>query len=233
MLRNFFKTAIRSLFKQKIYSLINILGLAVSITACLLIVIYVKYETSYDSFFPNADRIYKMILERKYPNHVTLYASLPHSYATVMQKDFPEVDNTMHMFGTGENANIKYKVNDNEIKTFEEDHFLFADSAFFSFFDVGLIKGDKKTAMALPNQAILSETTALRYFANEEPLGKVISGDFGELKVTGVFKDLPENSHLRFDAVLSFSGPDLRKQENYITFDAYTYVKLKHRCLPF
>jgi putative ABC transport system permease protein len=227
MLRNYIKTAFRSLVKQKIYTAINIAGLAVSITACLLIALYVKHELSYDRFFPNADRIYKMILERKYPSHATFYASIPHSYATVVQRDFPEVENTMHMFGSGKNSNIKYKASDTEIKTFEEDYFMFADSAFFSFFDVDLLKGDKKTALALPNQVILSATTAHRYFGKEEPLGKVISGDFGELKVTGVFKDVPSNSHLRFDAMCAFSGPEFRKTENFITFDAYTYIKLK------
>ncbi len=227
MFRNYLKIAIRSLIKQKVYTVINVLGLAVSITACLLILIYVKHETSYDTFFPGADRIYKMVLERKYPNHITFYASIPHSYATVTLRDFPEVENSMHMFGTGDNAIIKYKVNDNEIKSFEEDYFMLADSAFFSFFDVGLVKGDKKTALAAPNQVIFSETTAMRYFGKEEPLGKVISGDFGELKVTGVFKDLPENSHLRFDAMCSFSGTEFRKTENFTSFDSYTYLKLK------
>jgi putative ABC transport system permease protein len=227
MLYNYIKIALRSLVKQKVYALINIVGLAVSITACLLIALYVKHELSYDRFFSNADQIYKMILERKYPNHSTFFASIPHSYATVVQRDFPEVENTMHMFGTGKDSNIKYKVTDSEIKTFEEDYFMFADSAFFSFFDVGLLKGDKKTALAQPNQVILSETTVQRYFGKDEPIGKVISGDFGELKVTGVFKDLPNNSHLRFDAMCSFSGPEFRKTENFISFDAYTYIKLK------
>ncbi len=227
MFRNYIKTASRSLFKQKVYTIINIAGLAVSITSCLLIALYVKNELSYDRFFPNADRIFKMSLERKYPSHSTFYASIPHSYATVVQRDFPEVENTMHIGGSGKNSNIKYKVSDTEIKTFEEDYFMFSDSAFFSFFDVGLLKGDKKTALALPNQVILSKTTAHRYFGEEEPIGKVISGDFGELKVTGVFNDLPSNSHLRFDAMVSFSAAEFRKTENFITFDSYTYIKLR------
>lgn len=227
MLKNYIKIAFRSLIKQRIYTAINVIGLAVSITACLLIALFVKNELSYDRFFPDADRIYKMVLERKYPGHSTFYASIPHSYATVIQRDFPEVENTLHMGGTGKDSNIKYKVNDNEIKTFEEDYFMFTDSAFFSFFDVGLLKGDKKTALAIPNQVILSEITAHRYFGKDEPIGKVISGDFGELKVTGVFKDVPSNSHLRFDAMVSFSATEFRKTENFITFDAFTYIKLK------
>src|SRR5258706_4743076 len=112
MLRNYIKTAFRSLIKQKVYSGINIMGLAVSITACLLILIYVKHELSYDRFFPGANRIYKMILERKYPNHVTHYSVIPHSFAKAMQQDFPEVESTLHLFGPNKGSVLTYKVSD-------------------------------------------------------------------------------------------------------------------------
>lgn len=81
MLQNYIKTAFRSLLKQRVYTIINVAGLAVSIVSCLLIVLYVKHETSYDTFFPEGDRVYKVTLERKYPNHATYFASIPHSYA--------------------------------------------------------------------------------------------------------------------------------------------------------
>lgn len=227
MLRNYLKTALRSLFKQKVYTAINIAGLAVSISACLILALYVRFELSYDSFFPQADQIYKMVLERKYPNHSTYYASIPHSYADVVKRDYPEVENTLLMFGAGNNVTVKYKMSEGNVKSVEESHFIFADSAFFDFFDVGLLKGDKQKALALPSYVIISSTTAKRYFGNDDPLGKVLTGDLGELKVTGVFPDLPENSHMRFDAVCSVSGAQIRRQENFISFDSYTYVKLK------
>ena len=227
MFRNYLKITIRSLIKQKIYTAINLLGLAVSIAACLLIVLYVKHEVSYDTFFPNADRIYKIGLERKYPNHSTFFALVPHSYAAAIQRDFPEVENTLQLLGPNQDMIVNYKVSENEIKTFEEDYFLFADSSFFSFFDINLIKGDKKTALALPNQVIVSLTTAQKYFGEVDPLGKVLSGNFGELKVTGVLENLPDNSHLRFDAVASFAGAEFRKAENFISFNSQTYLKLR------
>src|SRR5262245_42360158 len=118
MIRNFIKVALRSLIKQRVYTSINVLGLAVSIAACLLIVLYVKYELSYDNFWPDRGRIFNVSLERKYPNHITYYASIPHSYATVAERDCPEVERAMIMFGGADNALITYKVNDNEIKTF-------------------------------------------------------------------------------------------------------------------
>jgi putative ABC transport system permease protein len=230
MLRNYIKIAFRSLIKQKIYTVINIIGLAVSITACLLIIAYVKHELSYDTFFPQGDRVYKMALERKYPNHKTFYSVVPHSFAKSMQQDFPEVENVLQLFGPNKDAVVKYKVSDTEIKSFEEDYFLQTDSSFFKFFDLDLIKGNKETALALPNQVIISESISQKYFGKEDPIGKVLGGDLGEVKVSGVFKDLPNNSHLRFDFVGSLAGAQFAQfinQENYTSFDSHTYVKLK------
>ncbi len=230
MLRNFIKTAFRSLIKQKVYTAINVIGLAVSITACVLIVLYVKHELSYDKFFPNADRIFKLALERKYPNHATFYSVVPHSYAKAISHDFPEVEKTMHLFGPNPNSVINYKVREGEIKSFEEDNFMFADSSFFEFFDIELVKGDKNTALKMPAQVIISETTSKKYFGNDDAIGKVLGGDFRDLKVSGVFKDLPDNSHLKFDFVGSVGGDQFRQfinRENYTGFDSHTYVKLK------
>jgi len=227
MLQNYLKIAIRSLLKQRIYSFINVVGLAVSIGACLLITLYVKHELSYDEFFPDADRIYKLALERKYPNHSTYYAAVPHSYAESMKHDFPEVQNTLQILGPADDMVVNYKVGETQVKTFEEDHFIFVDSSFFSFFDLTLLHGDKKTALAVPNQILLSETMAVKLFGTEDPMGKVLYGGFGECKVTGVFRDIPDNSHLRADFITSFSGPQFRKDENYISFDSHTYIKLK------
>ncbi len=226
MLQNYIKIALRNLVKQRIYTAINVLGLAVSIVSCLLIVLYVKHEVSYDTFFPEGDRVYKVTLERKYPNHSTYFAAIPHSYATVMRKDFPEVENALQLQGPIKNLIVTYKVRESEVKVFEEDNFILADSSFFSFFDVPFVKGDKRTAMSLPNQVVVSQSTAKRFFGNEDPMGRVIKV-FDEFKVVGVFEDLPENSHLRIDFVGSFAGDQFRQAENFISFDSQTYIKLK------
>jgi putative ABC transport system permease protein len=235
MLKNYLKTALRSLFKQKVYTLINVAGLAVSITACLLIVMYVKNELSYDRFFTDADRIYKLVLERKYPNHVTHYSVVPHSFAKAMQQDFPEVETTLHLFGPNRNSIVTYKANDTELRSFEENYFLQADSSFFNIFDITLIRGDKNSALAKANQVIISENTAKKYFGNEDPMGKVLGGDNGELKVSGVFKNIPDNSHLRLDFVGSLAGSAFTQfinRENYTSFDSHTYIKLKSGANP-
>jgi putative ABC transport system permease protein len=108
MIRNFILVAFRSLIKQKIYSTINIVGFAISISACILILLYVQHEMSYDKFFPKADRIYKVALERIYPEHRTFYAVVPHSFAEVMNKDFPEVENVFLVNGPSIRTLVTY-----------------------------------------------------------------------------------------------------------------------------
>ena len=227
MFKNYLKIAVRSLLKQRVYTTINVLGLAVSITACLLIGLYVKHELSYDSYFPDADRIFKIALERKYPNHATFFSAIPHSYAPTMQRDFEEVENTLQLLGPAMDVVMNYKVGPTEVKSFEEDYVLFADTSFFSFFDLVILKGDKKTCLIVPKQILLSASMANNIFGQEDPIGKVIYGNFGEYKVTGVFRDIPDNSHLKANFIASFSGPEFRKAENYISFDSHNYIKLK------
>jgi putative ABC transport system permease protein len=227
MFRNFIKIAFRSLLKQKVYSAINIVGLAVSITSCLLIVLYVKNELSYDKFNTKADNIYKMVLERKYPDRSTLFSPIPHSFADVARTDIPEIQNTLRLGGPFNNTLVTYRVNDSEIRSFEEDNILLADTAFFSFFDIKLLKGDKKTALTGANQMVITEATAKKYFGNTDPIGKTLGGDLGEFKITGVCENVPDNSHLKFDFLASWITFPFNRLDNYITFDSHTYLELK------
>jgi putative ABC transport system permease protein len=227
MLTNFLRVAFRNLVKQRIYTLINIIGLAVSITACLLLMLYVRHETSYDNFVPEGDRVYKLGLERKYPNHSTFYAAVPDGYAGAMSRDFPEVEATLHLLGPNNEVPFTYEVPGQDAKTFEEDNVYFADSTFLAFFPVQLTKGDPATALAVPNQMIISQAVAERFFGAEDPLNKTLKANFGEWKVTGVFEKWPENSHLNFEMMASFNSALFFNQENYISFNSHTYVKLK------
>ncbi len=230
MIKNYLKTAIRSLLRQKVYTTINVLGLAISLCACLLIALYVRHELSYDRFFSDSDRIYKMVLERKYPNHVTHYSVIPHSFGKAMQQDFPEVEKTLRIFGPNRNTVVNVRISDTEIKSFDESYFIQVDSSFLDFFDLEFIKGDKKTALALPNQVIMSASIAEKYFGKEDPLGKVLGGDIDQVKIAGVFKDIPGNSHLKADLISSLAGPQFAlfiNQENYTSFDSHTYIKVK------
>lgn len=227
MLLNNIKIALRSLLKQKVYTLINVLGLAVGIASCLVIVLFVRNEFSYDSFFKDSDRIYKMVLERKYPNHSTYYAIIPHSFPEVAVRDYPEVESSAILAGGFNNIVMSYKNERDEVKQFEENFIVGADTNFFQMFDLPLRKGDPKTVLKNPNDMVMSVTMAKRYFGDDEPVGKLVTTGFGEFKITGVFEDLPNNSHMKFDALVAVASFPFFKQENFTSFSVHCYFKLK------
>lgn len=228
MIRNYIKVALRSLIKQKVYTLINVLGLSVGIASCLLITMFVIEEFSYDKFLTDADRIYKVALERKYPNHSTNYAFIPHSYSDVMSRDFAEVEDVVKVSGPINNVVVNYTDRNNEVKQFEENFVMAADSNFFSFFSLKLAKGDPKTVLTKLNDIVLTQETANRYFGHDDPVGKTLKIFNQDFNVTGICENLPDNSHLKFDFLSKwndqfFGGPKV----NFITFSAHTYIKLK------
>ena len=227
MLRNFFRVAIRSLIKQKVFSLINIVGFAVSMAACLLILLYVQHEVSYDNFNAKAERIYKVALERIYPEHRTFYGIIPHSFAYAIKKDFPEVEHTMMMGGPFNRTVVTYKASASETKSFEEDGFALVDSTFFEFFNIEMVKGDKQTALSKDRQIVITEAIALKYFGLEDPIGKILGGDNGEFTVSGVCKAMPANSHLSFNFLAPLKGNPFFQREVYTSFSAHVYVMLK------
>lgn len=229
MLKNYLRIAIRSLIKQKVYTIINVLGLSTGIASCILIVMFVTNEFSYDSFHTNADNIYKVALERKYPNHSTNYAIIPHSYADVMQHDFPEVTSVVKMGGPINQVVVNYKDEHDEVKQFEEDFIMAADSNFFTFFSIRVLKGDPKKVLLQQNDVVLTEETAKRYFGNSDPVGKTIRMFNQDFHVSGVCENIPDNSHFKFDFLSKwddnfFGGGN---QSNFTTFSAHVYIQLK------
>jgi len=229
MLKNYLKVAIRSLVKQRVYSVINILGLSVGVASCLLIIMYVLDEFSFDQFHEKADRIYKVALERKYPSHITNYAIIPHSYADVIRRDFPEVASTVKMAGPINNVVVNYTNAQNEVKQFEENFIMAADSNFFEVFSIKLINGDKQTVLTKPNDVVVTEETAKRYFGDAQAVGKTIKILNRDFTVTGVCENIPDNSHFKFDFLAKwddqFFGGGL--QTNFITFTSHVYVELR------
>jgi putative ABC transport system permease protein len=226
MFRNYLKVAFRSLVKQRVYSIINIAGLAIGIASALLIALYVQYEFSYDKFIENSENIYKMSVERKYPNHATFYAVVPHSYSEAMGRDIPEVKQVTRISGLNNNVVVTYKDGKGEQKVFEEDFLATADSNFFTFFHLPFVKGDPAKVLHTPNDIVITETTARKYFGSEEPIGKTLDFFGLNLKVTGVCKDLPPNSHMKFNVIGNMTAIPFFKQQNYTGFSAYVYVEL-------
>ncbi|MBX2894420.1 MAG: ABC transporter permease [Cyclobacteriaceae bacterium] len=225
MFRNNLKVALRNLLRQKGYSVINMAGLAVGIASCLLIVLYVQHEFSYDRFFQDHDRIYRMVLERKYPNHSTFYAIIPQSFEGVIKREFPEVEQTTNLFGFN-NFTLSYKNQRDEINQFDEENVLLSDTAFLRMFSFELQKGNRTTALGGANEILVTEEMAARYFGEEEPLGKILTAGEQEFKVVGVLQDIPPNSHFKFSAVLSVSTYPFTTTENFTSFATYTFLKL-------
>lgn len=229
MFKNYFKVAVRSLIKQKAYSLINIIGLSVGLASCLLISFFVIDELSYDKFHEKAERIHKITLERKYPQHSTLYAIIPHSFAEVIMTDFPEVEAAVRMSGQINNVVITYQNDQQEEKRFEENFLMAADSNFFNVFSIKLLKGEANTVLTNPTDIVVTESTARRYFGDAMAVGQTLRMFNLDFKVTGVCEDVPENSHFKFDFLSKWSdeffggGP----RANFITFSAHTYLLLK------
>jgi len=200
MLKNYFKIAWRNLTKHKSYSIINGLGLTLGIASCLIIFLVVKYELGYDRFNSKADRIYRVTL-----NAIDFNPNVSMAVVPAMRNDFPELEEVSqawyHEMGLVKIGN----------KKFQEKAILFADKYFPSVFDYSWIEGDPATALADPNSIVLTESYVHKYFPGKEPMGQFINlNNEYDLKVTGVIKDLPGNTHLPFNLLVSFET--VRKQ---------------------
>ena len=201
MFRNYLKIAFRNLWKHKVFSLINILGLTVGLTAGFLIFLYVSFELSYDKFHSKADRIYRIVADIKTPTEV-LHAGGP-SWAVPqhIKLDFGEVEQAVRIAG---DDNLLIRKGD--VK-FVEPNVMWADSAFFKTFDFKLLKGNPDKALTDPFSIIFTESAAKKYFGKEDPIGQtvLITGEAHPAKVTGIMKEIPENSQIKGDIVLSMS----------------------------
>ena len=229
MIKNYFKVAFRSLLKRKGYSLINILGLAVGMASCLLIVLFVRSELNYDKYQEKGDRIVRVVLDRKYPGRSTAYSLIPQSIGPAIQKEFPEVQECTRIFNFGGagNGNFFMRVGD---KVFEEKKVLAVDSNFFRVFTGSFLYGNPATALDHPNTVVLSESTAKKMYGSaEQAIGKQFLTDANQnnnFMITGVCRDWPDNSHFTFNVLLSVSSFPFIRQNNYINFAAHTYLLL-------
>ena len=226
MFRNNLKIALRSLLNQKIYTLINVLGLAVGIASCLLIVLFIKNEFSYDKYFQNHDRIYRMVLERKYPTHSTFYSLIPNSFEGVIRRDFPEVEESTIAFGF-QNFSMTYKNEKDELSQFDEEYVLATDSNFLKMFSFQLLKGNREKVLRQANEMVITQEMAKRYFGDADPIGKIITAGQQEFKVSGLMEDIPNNSHFKFNCLLAASTYPFTTRENFTGFSVFTYFRLK------
>jgi putative ABC transport system permease protein len=197
MIRNYLSLAIKHLRKQKLFSLINILGLTVGIACCFMIFLFILNELSYDNFHKNGKNIYRVMRVGTNNGERRQVPYLSPPYGPALMNDYPDaVRSAVRVMR--DNDLISY----NNI-SFNEKNIFLADKNFFQFFDFSIIKGDPATVLKDPNSIVLAETSAKKYFGSEDPIGKVLqSNKDQQLKVTGVCKDVPVNSHLQFDMVI-------------------------------
>ncbi|MEP6749694.1 MAG: ABC transporter permease, partial [Bacteroidota bacterium] len=227
MLKNYFKVAIRSLFRRKGYTLINVLGLATGMAVCLLIILFIQSELGYDSFHKNGKNIYRVVLDRKYPGRSSSYSMIPPSIGESIQHEYPEVLQSTRLFDFTGTGSFLVKIGD---KTFEEKHVLMADSNFFKVFTAVILQGNAATALQKPATVVITETTAKKYFGSAaNAVGKSFAaGDNNNehFIVSAVCKDWPDNAHFTFNMLIASVTFPFTKASNYTGFSAHTYLLL-------
>jgi len=232
MLRNMFKIAWRNAIRQKQFSLLNILGLSIGITGCLLIALYVQDGMSYDKFHEKGDRIYRVNQPMIWGDWSERFSSTAPNIAVALKEDIPELEQVVRIHDNGNNF-FSYRADgENPISFKEEDHFV-AEENFFEIFTFPLVKGDPKTALSQPGSIVITEETAERYFGNDEPMGKILEMELAGEKllftVSAVAANIPDHSHMEFDMLSSYTSyPRLKQMEwswIFTTFVTYALVE--------
>jgi putative ABC transport system permease protein len=223
MFSNLIKHSLRSFKRQRAYIIINVLGLSIGIACSLLIAIFVINEAGYDRFNTKKDRIVRLILNGKIGGQEITAAYTSAAMGPTMGKEFPEVEDVLRMTGVGPTV-IEYNN-----QTFTEDQMIEADSSFFNFFSIPVIKGDTKNLLNAPQRVVLSESTAKKIFGNENPIDKAlkIGSDSVRYIVSGIMADVPENSHFEANIISSFMTDPASKSPIWLNNSIATYLLLK------
>lgn len=218
MFRNYLTVAVRNLLKQKGYTFINVTGLAVGIACCILILLYVQHELSYDRFHEKADRIYRVAQEQRFGT-VQQVAVQAGPVGPALAADFAEIE-------TAARININQCVVRYGDRIFPKEKIVFTDSTIFDVFTFPLLQGNEAGALNQPGTMVLTESMAARYFDADDPIGEVLTVDGEPYTITGVMKDVPSNAHFDFAALATLSSLDLPHIDNWGTNSFWTYVVL-------
>jgi putative ABC transport system permease protein len=226
MFKNYFTIAWRNLMKNKVFSFINIFGLTTGITVCMMIFLFVMHEFSYDDFHVRGKDIYRVM--RTFDPSVPPVPWLSGPYAPALMNDF-RGDVRAVVRAMPDNDLISYKN-----RPFNEKKIFIADSNFFTFFSFPLLRGNPATALDDPNSIVLTETAAKKYFGDEDPIGKIVDmNNERKLRVTGIAKDVPSNSHLDFDIVIPLSFYEQQPwMKEWLNNNNFTYVLLDQHVDP-
>lgn len=228
MLKNYLRIALRNIKKHKGYSLINIAGLAIGMACCLLILLWVQDELSYDRFHNNAENIYRIYQDYHHAGGIMNFSNVPQPVGPEIQETVPEIEYATRAL----NGYFTIKYGD---KLFNEDKVRFIDPSFFDIFSFSFIQGDPKTSLSDPYSIIISKAMAKKYFGDEDPMGKILTVDSqNQLKVTGVIQNVPLNSSLIYDFLVPYTyleaiGYDVN---NWDSHNCQIYVLL-HKNTPY
>ncbi len=220
MIKNYFKTALRNIARNKLFTFLNILGLSLGLATAILILFWVQDELSYDRYHKNAENIYRISGDYHLNGVSVKVASSPPPMASTLIRDYPEVVNACRFRQIGPRM---FGIDDQRIRI---NDLTYADSTCFELFDIPLVLGDPKSALNEPNCVVLNETTAKVFFGHENPLDKTIRMEDMTLMVKGVYKDIPENSHFHFDLMISMPTLDRSFEQNWLTNNFHTYILL-------
>jgi len=220
MIKNFFVTTFRNLFKQRGYFFINVLGLAIGLSSFIFIALYVYNEISYDRFHEKSDRIFRVKVLGQMSGQELNQAITAAPMAQALLEDIPEVEQVARIGKFGDWL-IRYKET-----TFNESNLLFADSSFFKIFDFKLLQGNPDDVLTEPRSIIMSESYAKKYFGDEDPIGKNLSieSDTIYYTVKGIVEDAPENSHFHYDMIASMVSLNNSRSTMWVSHNHYTYI---------
>jgi putative ABC transport system permease protein len=222
VLKNYLKIAIRNILRNKTYSLINVIGLAVGVACAITLYLFITDELSYDKFNNNADQIYRVYVKMLFNGKESVNAKTSAPLGAALVNNFPEVLNYTRIGFFGNHV-FKYKN-----KEFREWKVYTADSTFFEIFTMNFLAGNSITALNQPNSMVITESAAGRYFGNENPVGKTLNEEgVGSFIITGLIKDFPKNSHFSCDFLLSMSTYQEARNQKWLSTGYSTYIKLK------
>jgi len=230
MFKNYFKTGWRNIKRQKGYSIINIAGLALGMACAILIAIFIHHETSFDRFHKNADRIHRVVVDGTFRKERGIVPAAQMALGPTLAENFPEVAAVVRVQSLSKTI-VKYAD-----RSFYETGLLYADASVFDVFTFPLVAGDPKTALARANTVVLTERMAKKYFRGEDPVGKSLRfNDEADFAVTGVMKDVPSYSHLKFDFLVSLEtrfGRDPGLRQDWLNISIPTYVLFRDKRGP-
>ncbi|GAB4051160.1 ABC transporter permease [Spirosoma litoris] len=220
MLTNYIKIAWRNIFRDKFYSVINILGLTIGVTCGMLLLLYVTDELSYDRYHTNASKIYRIVANIREPDKTNHWVGIQAPLAQTLKEQYPFVENYVRFFPSDR---ITFRQGE---KRLYEDNIYSADSTVFDIFSYKFVEGDPKTALNTPGSVVLTQKTAQKFFGSGSALGNAIqTDDTTSFRVTGVIEDVPKNSHLTFNALLSLNQRQ-RQANSWDNFYVTSYLVL-------